>query len=91
MSVWCKLLMVTQVSLFMVTAQASSFEEIKGAGNGYFKEEKFERAIETYERAFFQADTDVEKAVIKNNIGQCYLKMGEHDNAIENFERALEI
>ncbi len=59
------------------------------AANAYYKEKKYQEAIESYEKADF-ADKDL-KAKSLSNLGNAYAKNGDLQKAVEAYENSLEI
>lgn len=57
-------------------------------GLDYYKEEKYEKAIECYKKAVV---VDSKFAFAYDNLGICYRKLGNYDQAIEAYEKSLKI
>lgn len=62
---------------------AKDFENISFKGASYFRAAEFKNAVSVYQNLSSKEDT--------YNLGNAYVMLGEYDNAIETYERALEI
>ncbi len=57
-------------------------------GNTYLSKEKYDKAIESYEKAIA---INPKKDETYYNMGNAYVEQGEYDKAIESYEKAIEI
>ena len=62
---------------------AKDFENISFKGASYFRAAEFKNAVSVYQNLSSREDT--------YNLGNAYVMLGNYDNAIETYERALEI
>ena len=62
---------------------AKDFENISFKGASYFRAAEFKNAVSVYQNLSSKEDT--------YNLGNAYVMLGEYDNAIETYKRALEI
>ena len=62
---------------------AKDFENISFKGASYFRAADFKNAVSVYQNLSSREDT--------YNLGNAYVMLGNYDNAIETYERALEI
>ncbi|MBU1659737.1 VWA domain-containing protein [bacterium] len=62
------------------------------AGNSFYKQKKYEEAVNSYQRAHF--DDKAKKAINFANMGNAYAKQGKGENlqkAIESYEQSLKL
>ncbi len=57
----------------------------------YVQKEKYEEAVLLYQRSIELFDTDKDKAVTFNRLGNVYRRMNDYDNAIASYQRADEL
>lgn len=67
---------------------AQTPEELMNRANGYYQNEQWNEAIETYEQILNQG---YEGAALYYNLGNSYFKSGNLGRAILNYERALKL
>ncbi|MBL6448419.1 tetratricopeptide repeat protein [Fulvivirga sp. 29W222] len=62
-------------------------------GELYFRQQRFEEAIKSYEKALTYVDNEqqLEKAYLHGNIGECYMKAGELNKAEKWLNEALQL
>ncbi len=63
-------------------------ERKKIKGDRFFKENMFEKAIESYKDAI---DFDVSNAILYNNVGICYIRLKKYDLALTYLKKAINI
>jgi len=67
-----------------------SFSGNFNLGNSLFRQEKYEDAAEQYMKALnFAGDDKVKTAAVYHNVGNCHLKAGKPQEAIEAYKAAL--
>uniref|UniRef100_A0A0B7B3H2 Protein unc-45 homolog B n=2 Tax=Arion vulgaris TaxID=1028688 RepID=A0A0B7B3H2_9EUPU len=70
-------------------ADSKSYRE---KGNEYFKSEKFEEALSSYDQALESSTLkDFDKAVLYKNKAACYLKLEKYKEAVEDASRSLDL
>ncbi len=57
----------------------------------YVQKEKYEEAVLLYQRSIELFETDKDKAVTFNRLGNVYRRMNDYDNAIASYQRADEL
>ena len=57
----------------------------------YVQKEKYEEAVLLYQRSIELFDSDKDKAVTFNRLGNVYRRMNDYDNAIASYQRADEL
>ncbi len=65
------------------TQAAQSFENVSYKGASYYRNAEFKKARSTYQNLSTKEDTF--------NLGNAFVMLGDYDNAIETYERALKI
>ena len=71
---------------------ADNAQSYYNEANSLYKQEKYEEAIKTYERAYF--DDNISKAHKHGNIGNSYVKQSTTESlqkAVESYEKSLEL
>ncbi|MCU0332007.1 MAG: tetratricopeptide repeat protein [Ignavibacteriaceae bacterium] len=68
-----------------------SFEAKFNLGDAYYKQERYEEAIQTFQSAFVNARSDEEKAKIFHNIGNSLLKSKKIKESISAYKEALKL
>lgn len=69
-----------------------SAEAYFNLGNAYAKSGRKEEAVHAYQQAIgFAPRTKDTTALIHNSLGLCYLESKEHEKAMKEFERSLEV
>ncbi|WP_317367696.1 tetratricopeptide repeat protein [uncultured Tyzzerella sp.] len=63
-------------------------ERKKIKGDRFFKENMFEKAIESYKDAI---DFDISNAILYNNVGICYIRLKNYDLALRYLQKAINI
>lgn len=63
-------------------------ERKKIKGDRFFKENMFEKAIESYKDAL---DFDVSNSILYNNIGICYIRIKRYDLALRYLKKAINL
>lgn len=63
-------------------------ERKKIKGDRFFKENMFEKAIESYKDAL---DFDVSNSILYNNIGICYIRLKRYDLALRYLKKAINL
>ncbi|KRW98760.1 hypothetical protein PPERSA_03895 [Pseudocohnilembus persalinus] len=63
-------------------------DKIKNEGNAFFKQKKYDQALEKYEQAIQKKPTEL---LYYNNKAACYIEKQELDKAQEEVEKALKI
>jgi len=91
-----RLLPIVLIFLFPIFASAqprSEAERIWEMGNRAYSESRFYDAIHYYEKALslYPNKRSEEVGGLYDEIGLCYMQLGEHGNALKYFEKSLEI
>lgn len=63
-------------------------ERKKIKGDRFFKENMFEKAIESYKDAL---DFDISNSILYNNIGICYIRLKRYDLALRYLKKAINL
>jgi len=63
----------------------------KEEGNVFFRESRYEKAIEKYTRAISLASTEEEKAVYYSNRATCYAQLQNHQQVVEDCTASINI
>lgn len=74
-----------------VEKSPESFEAKFNLGDAYFKQERFDDAIKSYNSAMAFAKDDMEKARVHYNIGNSLLKAQEIKESIEEYKKSLKL
>ena len=81
-----------EVNFKKVTEKSpDSFEAKFNLGDAYYKQERYEEAIQTFQSAFVNARNDEEKAKIFHNIGNSLLKSKKIKESIGAYKEALKL
>lgn len=68
-----------------------SFEAKFNLGDAYYKQERYDEAIQTFQSAYLNARSDEEKAKIFHNIGNSFLKSQKIKESIGAYKEALKL
>ena len=68
-----------------------SFEAKFNLGDAYFKQERFDDAIKSYNSALAFSKNDLEKARVHYNIGNSLLKAQKIEESIEEYKKSLKL
>ncbi len=60
-------------------------------GDAYYKEQRFDEAIKSYQKALAESKTSNQKAEVYHNIGNSLLKDKKIDESIEAYKQALKL
>ena len=60
-------------------------------GDAYFKQQRFDEAIKSYQKALTESKTDKQKASVYHNIGNTFLKDKKLDQSIAAYKQALKL
>lgn len=60
-------------------------------GDAYYKQERYDEAIKSYQSALAESKTNKQKAEIYHNIGNTFLKNKKLDESIEAYKQALKL
>ena len=60
-------------------------------GDAYYKQQKFDNAIKSYEQALAESKTNGQRASVYHNIGNALLKDKKIDQSIEAYKKALKL
>ncbi len=74
-----------------VEKSPESFEAKFNLGDAYFKQERFDDAIKSYNSAMAFAKDDLEKARVHYNIGNSLLKAQKIKESIEEYKKSLKL
>ena len=74
-----------------VEKSPESFEAKFNLGDAYFKQERFDDAIKSYNSAMAFAKDDLEKARVHYNIGNSLLKGQKIEESIEEYKKSLKL
>ena len=74
-----------------VEKSPESFEAKFNLGDAYFKQERFDDAIKSYNSAMAFAKDDLEKARVHYNIGNSLLKAQKIKESIEEYKKSLRL
>lgn len=74
-----------------VEKSPESFEAKFNLGDAYFKQERFDEAIKSYQSAMASAIDDLEKARVHYNIGNSLLKSQKINESIEEYKKSLKL
>lgn len=76
---------------FRKVAESSpkSFEANYNLGNTYYKQEKYDEAIKSYQSAFENAKDNESRAKIFHNVGNSLLKSNKIEQSVEAYKTAL--
>jgi Ca-activated chloride channel family protein len=74
-----------------VEKSPESFEAKFNLGDAFFKQERYDEAIKSYNSAFAFAKDDLEKARIHYNIGNSLLKAQKIKESIEEYKKSLKL
>ncbi len=74
-----------------VEKSPESFEAKFNLGDAYFKQERFDDAIKSYNSAMAFAKDDLEKARVHYNIGNSLLKAQKIEESIEEYKKSLKL
>jgi len=69
--------------------QTSNGQSYYNAANSYYKQKKYKKALEAYQKATF--DTKEQRAQNSSNIGNAYAKSGNFKKAVEAYEKSLKM
>jgi tetratricopeptide (TPR) repeat protein len=68
-----------------------SFEAKFNLGDAYYKQERYNESIKSFQSAFANAKTDEEKAKLHYNVGNSLLKSQKLDESIEAYKESLKL
>jgi len=68
-----------------------SYEAKFNLGDTYYKQERYDEAIKSFQSAFTNAKTDGEKANLHYNVGNSLLKSQKLDESIEAYKESLKL
>jgi len=68
-----------------------SFEAKFNLGDAYYKQERYDEAIKSFQSAFVNARSDEEKAKIFHNVGNSFLKSQKVKESVGAFKEALKL
>jgi tetratricopeptide (TPR) repeat protein len=68
-----------------------SYEAKFNLGDAYYKQERYDEAIKSFQSAFANAKTDKDKAKIHYNVGNSLLKTQKLDESIEAYKESLKL
>jgi len=71
--------------------EANSFTAKFNLGDAYYKQERYDEAIKSYQSALAESKTNAQKAEIYHNIGNTLLKDKKLDESIEAYKQALKL
>ena len=74
-----------------VEKSPESFEAIFNLGDAFFKQERYDEAIKSYNSALAFAKNDLEKARVHYNIGNSLLKAQKIKDSIEEYIKSLKL
>ena len=74
-----------------VEKSPESFEAKFNLGDAYFKQERYDEAIKSYQSAMASAIDDLEKARVHYNIGNSLLKSQKINESIEEYKKSLKL
>jgi len=74
-----------------VEKSPESFEAKFNLGDAYFKQERFDDAIKSYNSSMVFAKNDLEKARVHYNIGNSLLKAQKIEESIEEYKKSLKL
>jgi Ca-activated chloride channel family protein len=74
-----------------VEKSSDSFEAKFNLGDAYYKQERYDEAIKSFQSAFVNARSDEEKAKIYHNIGNSLLKAQKIKDSIGAYKEALKL
>ena len=73
----------------VVESSPKSFEANYNLGNTYYKQEKYDEAIKSYQSAFENAKDNESRAKIFHNVGNSLLKSNKIEQSVEAYKTAL--
>lgn len=73
----------------VVESSPKSFEANYNLGNTYYKQEKYDDAIKSYQSAFENAKDNESRAKIFHNVGNSLLKSNKIEQSVEAYKNAL--
>ena len=73
----------------VVESSPKSFEANYNLGNTYYKQEKYDDAIKSYQSAFENAKDNESRAKIFHNVGNSLLKSNKIEQSVEAYKTAL--
>ena len=68
-----------------------NFEAIFNLGDAYYKQQRYDESIKSFESSLTYARNDKERAKIHYNIGNSYLKSQKLDQAIASYKQSLKL
>lgn len=74
-----------------VEKSPESFEAKFNLGDAYFKQERFDEAIKSYNSAMVFAKDDLDTARVHYNIGNSLLKVQKIEESIEEYKKSLKL
>jgi len=73
----------------VVESSPKNFEANFNLGNSYYKQEKYDDAIKSYQSAFENAKDNENRAKIFHNVGNSLLKSNKIEQSVEAYKNAL--
>ena len=73
----------------VVETSPKSYEANFNLGNAYYKQEKYDDAIKSYQSAFENAKDNESRAKIFHNVGNSLLKSNKIEQSVEAYKNAL--
>jgi tetratricopeptide (TPR) repeat protein len=70
---------------------ADRFEANFNLGDAYYKQQRFDEALEAYHKSLTQAGSESQKAKVYHNIGNALLKSQKLQESIEAYKNALKL
>lgn len=71
--------------------EANNYAAKFNLGDAYYKQERYDEAIKSYQSALAESKTNLQKAEIYHNIGNTFLKDKKLDQSIEAYKQALKL
>lgn len=82
------ILLLFYLTLYTTEIFAQSPEQLMMMGNKFYQEQKYEEAIESYQKLLSQG---YESAALYYNLGNAYFRLGKLGYAILNYEKGLKL
>jgi len=69
----------------------ANFEAQFNLGDAYFKQQRYDEAIKSYQSSLAMARTDTEKSKVHYNVGNSLLKSQKIEESIEEYKKSLKL
>ncbi|XP_065665225.1 protein unc-45 homolog A [Hydra vulgaris] len=72
-----------------MVSSSNDWASLRNAGNNYFKDSRYNEAVESYTQAILLCDVQSERCILHKNRCVCYLKLEKYQNACEDADFVL--